>query len=157
MARKIFMILAGLAAVWVIFSAAAAILFMSEEARTEENILIRTESEPIYNLFPDLPETSEIQWCSRSSGGIGLTTTRIYFFAFYDEDVSRELQEMKMENKEDIELHFFPDGVSKDEKWRYVENGWAAFQTGIKDSEKMYTTVYINEAGTILYVEAIGD
>ena len=157
--RKIFTVLLGLfIAVGVLVSAVGVILFAVGRVKRNDNIQIRTETEPIYNHFPDLPKTSVIQWCSRTSDGIGLTTVKLYFFAFYDYDVSNELQEMKIENQgEDIELHFVPDGINKDEKWRCVENAGFAFQTGIKDTEKMYTTVYINDAGTILYVEAIGN
>lgn len=65
---------------------------------------------------------------------------------------------MKIENRsEKIKLHFVPDGIDQDEKWRPVENAGAVFQTGVKDTEKMGTSVFINEAGTILYIEAIGD
>lgn len=35
-----------------------------------EEVQIRTETEPIYNHFPDLPGTSKMQWCSESSKGI---------------------------------------------------------------------------------------
>lgn len=159
MMRKIFKVLLGLfIVVGILFSAAGIILFAVERVKRNDNIQIRTETEPIYNHFPDLPKTSEIQWCSRTSDGIGLTTVKLYFFAFYEYDVSSELQEMEIENLgEDIELYFVPDGMYKDEKWRCVENAGFAFQTGMKDTEKMYTTVYINDTGTILYIEAIGE
>lgn len=66
--------------------------------------------------------------------------------------------EMKIESRsETIELQFVPEGVKEDEKWRHVGNAGFAFQTGIKDNRKMNTTVYINEAGTVLYIEAIGE
>lgn len=157
----VLIILSALLAVGGILS--AAILSAAERAKTQEsiqNIQVRTETEPIYNHFPDLPETAEIQWCSRSSGGIGLTTTTLYFFAFYNRDVSGELQEMKIESQgENIELYFIPDGVNGDEKWRRAESAGNAFplQTGVRESARFYADVYINEAGTILYVEAIGD
>lgn len=157
--RKIFIVLLALiAAVWLLFAVAGALLFAAERAEMKENIQIHTETEPIYNHFPDLPETSEMQWCSKSSEGIGLTTTTVYIFSFYNHDISNELQEMDIKNEsEDIELHFTPDGINEEQKWRRVENAKYAFQTGIKDTSKMYTTVYINDAGTILYIEAIGD
>lgn len=157
--KKIFSILILLAGLF----AAGGILLAVERARTEEsiqNIQIRTDTEPIYNHFPDLPETSEIQWCSQSSGGIGLTTTTLYFFAFYDRDVSGELQEMIIGGQgQDIELHFIPEGISEDEKWRRAESPGNSFplQTGVRESARLYASVYINEAGTIIYVEAIGD
>lgn len=129
-----------------------------EGIRMKESIQVRIETEPIYNHFPDLPETSKIQWCSRSSEGIGLTTTTIYIFAFYDHDISKDLQEMEVRSTdEDIELYFTPDGINKNQKWRYIENAKFAFQTGIKSTQKMNTTIYINDEGTILYIEAIGD
>lgn len=31
------------------------------------------------------------------------------------------------------------------------------FQSGIKDSEKMVTSVYLNETGNVIYMEAVGD
>ena len=140
---------------------AAAVLFIADRAKPEESVQIRTDTQPIYNHFPDLPETSEIQWCSWSSSGIGLTTVKIYIFAFYDHDVSNELQDMEIENQsEDIELYFVPDGVNGDEKWRRVEsieNLPFPLQTGVRESARFTADVYINEAGTILYIEGIGD
>lgn len=149
--RRIFIVLSGLIV-------AGGILFAIEGAGRKEDVPIHTETEPIYNHFPDLPKTSEMQWCSRASGGIGLTTTTVYLFAFYNDDISDELQEMKVKNEsEDIELYFAPAGMNQEQKWRYVENAKSAFQSGIMSTQKMNTTVYINEAGTILYIEAIGD
>ena len=56
---------------------AAGIYIASTVVNTVKPIQVRTDTEPIYNHFPDLPETSEIQWCSKSSEGIGPTTTYI--------------------------------------------------------------------------------
>ena len=119
--------------------------------KTEEPIQVRTDIEPIYNHFPNLPETSEIQWCSKSSDGIGLTTTYIYIFAFYDDDISDELQDMIIKDEnEEIELYFVSDGIDADQNWRHIENAGFAFQKDSKSTQKMWTTVSINEAGTIL-------
>lgn len=137
---------------------AAGIFLASIRIKTEEPIQVRTDTEPIYNHFPDLPETSEIRWCSQSSEGIGLTTVNLYIFTFYDDDISNELQDMKIKDEgEDIELYFVSDGIENKQKWRRVENAGFAFQKEIKDTEKMHTDVYINEAGTMLYIEAVGD
>lgn len=156
--RKIFIVIVACIVLLGLLSAAGAVLFMADRVKPEENLQIRTETEPIYNHFPDLPETSEIQWCSWTSSGIGLTTIKVYIFAFYDHDVSNELQGMEIENQSGkIELYFVPEGINGDEKWRRVENAGIAFQTGIKDTGKMSTVVYINDAGTVLYVEAIGE
>ncbi len=153
--RKIPIILSGVA-VAVLF--AAGVFLVAGGFKMKGNIQIRTDTQPIYNHFPGLPETSEIQWCSRSSDGIGLTTVQIYIFAFYSHDISNELQDMGIENQSrDIELYFDPDGINGDQKWRCIENAKFAFQTDIKDTQKMNTTVYINDSGTILYIEAIGD
>ena len=123
-----------------------------------EDIQIRTETEPIYNHFPDLPVTSEMQWCSESSGGIGLNTVKVYVFAYYDHDITSELQGMKFDDHETVvDLHFVPEGMSREQKWKCAENAPFAFQEDIKDTQKMNTTVYINEQGTILYLEAIGE
>lgn len=156
--RKISIVVIACIVLLGLLSVAGVVLFMADRAKPEESIQIRTETEPIYNHFPDLPETSEIQWCSWTSSGIGLTTVKIYIFAFYDHDVSNELQDMEIESQgEEIELYFVPESINGDEKWRRVENTGTAFQTGIKDMEKMSTVVYINDAGTVLYVEAIGE
>lgn len=137
-----------------------AVLFTAG-VRGKENLYIHTETQPIYNHFPDLPKTPEIQWCSSASDGIGLTTVEIYFFAFYDHDISNELQDVKIENQsKDIELYFIPEGMNEDEKWRLVECPKSApfsLQTGVRESARFYAEVYINEAGTVLYVEGIGD
>ncbi len=156
--KKIFIVLIVLIVLLLLPTVAGIVLFIAERVQPEENTQIRTDTEPIYNHFPDLPETSEIQWCSWSSGGIGLTTVKIYFFAFYDRDIRNELQDMEIVNQsEDMELYFVPEGISGDEKWRCVENAGIAFQAGIKDTHKMSTVVYINDTGTIIYVEAVGD
>ena len=156
--KKIFIVLIVLIVLLSLPTVTGAVLFIAERVHTEESIQIRTETEPIYNHFPDLPETSEIQWCSWSSGGIGLTTVKIYFFAFYDHDVSNELEDMEIVNRsENMEAYFVPGGISGDEKWRRVENARTAFQASIKDTQKMSTVVYINDMGTIIYVEAVGD
>lgn len=148
-------VLSGLLAI------AGAVLFIADRAKPEKSVQIRTDTQPIYNHFPDLPETSEIQWCSLSSSGIGLTTVKIYIFAFYDHDVGNELQDMEIENQsKDIELYFVPDGVNGDEKWRRVEstdNVPFPLQTGVRESARFAADIYINEVGTILYIEGIGD
>ena len=148
-----------LLAAGVIFLVTVVGIFLASIAiNTEEPIQVRTDTEPIYNHFSDLPETSKIQWCSKSSDGIGLTTTYIYIFAFYDEDISNELQDMTIKDEnEDIELYFVPDGMDANQKWKHVEDAGFAFQKDIKSTQKMWTTVSINEAGTILYIEAVGD
>lgn len=133
------------------------VVFCALGAKGRDSVMTSTETEPIYSHFPDLPKTSEIKWCSQSLGGIGLVTTTIYIFAFYDEDISGSLQGMTIDDKTaKIELYYEPEEV-KGQKWRLVENTAFAFQTGIKDTQKMYTNVYLNESGTIVYVEAIGD
>lgn len=151
--RKIAIILLELAA-------AGGVFFTLKAFRIEESVQIRTETEPIYNHFPNLPQTSEIQWCSKSSGGIGLTTTTIYIFAFYDYDISSELQAMEMEieaQNENLKLYFVPNEINMEQKWRHVENANLAFQSSVKITQQMNTTVYINELGTILYIEAISN
>lgn len=126
-------------------------------AKGKDSVMTSTEAGPIYNHFPDLPRASGIEWCSRTSGGIGLSVVRLYFFAFYDHDISGELQDMTVKNEcVDIEWYYAPDDV-KGQKWKPVENAGFAFQGDIETAEKMSTSVYINEAGTILYVEAVGD
>ena len=127
----------------------------------KDTIMTSTETGPIYNHLPDLPETSEIAWCSRSTGGIGLVNHWLYIFAFYDHDISSELssklQEVTVEDAcVDIELYYAPDEV-KGQKWRHFENAQFAFQDDIALTEKMSTQVYINETGTILYVETYWD
>ena len=158
---SVLIVLSGLVAAGGILS--AAVLFAVGRAKPEESIQdiqVRTETEPIYNHFPDLPQTSEIQWYSQSSGGIGLTTTTLYFFAFYDHDISGELRGLDLGDRgEDIELPFVPDGVNEDEKWRRVQSAGNSFplQTDVRESARFYADVYINEAGTVLYVEGVGD
>lgn len=161
----IFAILSLLLAAGGILSAAA--LSAAKKDRMKEssqNIQIRTDTEPIYNHFPDLPEALEIQWCSQSSRGIGLTTTRLYFFAFYDHDVSSELlgaiQEMTIEDQgESRELYFVPENIDENEKWRKIQSPGDVFllQTGVRESARFYVDIYMNDTGTILYVEGVGD
>lgn len=89
-------------------------------AKGKDSVMTSTETGPIYNHFPDLPKTSEIKWCSKSSGGIGLVTTTIYIFAFYDEDISNALQGMTIDDETaEIELYYVPEEV-KGQKWRPV-------------------------------------
>lgn len=128
---------------------------MKEKEPVEKQI--RTDVEPIYHHFPGLPATDNIQWCSRTSDGIGLTTVWIYVFAFYDYDVGAELGGEEILN-EKTDFYFWPeDLVDCNSKWRKLEDIGDAFQAGIKLSEKMDVSVYINEAGNIIYMEAVGD
>ena len=118
---------------------------------------IRTDVEPIYNHFPGLPATDDIQWCSRTSDGIGLTTVWVYVFAIYDYDAGVELGGERIFH-EKTDFYFLPEDLTESSsKWRELKDMGFAFQAGIKDSEKMYASVYINEAGNIIYIEAVGD
>lgn len=74
------------------------------------------------------------------------------------EEVFAELQGMRpVDHKTVVDLHFVPEGISRGQKWKSAEDASFAFQEDIKDTRKMNTTVYINEQGLILYLEAIGD
>ena len=94
--KKICIILLLVAAVGVCF---ALVVLAVLGAKGKESVMVSTETGPIYNHFPDLPKTSEIQWCSRTKGGIGLSMVRLHIFAFYDHDISGELQEMTVKNE----------------------------------------------------------
>ena len=133
------------------------VLFAITQEKVEDEKQVRTDVEPIYHHFPGLPATDDIQWCSRTSDGIGLTTVWIYVFAFYDYDVGAELDGEGILN-EKTDFYFLPENLmGGSSKWRELEDMGLAFQAGIKDSEKMYTSIYINEAGNIIYMEAVGD
>ena len=63
---------------------------------------------------------------------------------------------------EKTDFYFWPeDLVDSNSKWRKLEDkeivSQSGFQSGIKDGEKMVISVYINEAGNIIYIEAVGD
>ena len=155
--KKVLISISGILIILVIGIALIAIT--KEKGQVEKQI--RTDIEPVYNHFPGLPATDDIQWCSRTSGGIGLTTVWIYAFAFYDYDVGAELGGEGI-FKEKTDFYFLPeDLVDSSSKWRELDNAEIAYQTGfqsgIKDSEKMVISVYINEAGNIIYLEAVGD
>ena len=133
------------------------VLFALTKEKEPDEKQIRTDVEPIYNHFPGLPATDDMQWCSRTSDGIGLTTVWVYVFAFYDYDVGAELG-AKGTLSEKTDFYFWPDDlVDSNSKWRKLEDMGDAFQTGIKLSEKMGVSIYINETGNIIYMEAVGD
>ncbi|MCH5344050.1 MAG: hypothetical protein J1E64_08425 [Acetatifactor sp.] len=133
------------------------VLFAITKEKEPDEKQIRTDVEPIYDHFPGLPTTESIQWCSRTSNGIGLTTVWVYAFAFYDYDVGAELGGEGILN-EKTDFYFLPEDLTgSSSMWRELEDMGVAFQAGIKDSEKMYTSVYINEAENIIYMEAVGD
>ena len=135
----------------------AATVMVALSAKGEEAVMTSTETAPIYNHFPDLPETAQIKWCSKSSGGIGLVTTKLYIYAFYDTDLGSQLQDMDFESEAaPIESTYEPDEV-KGQKWRHAGNAPFAFQRGIQDTNRMYTEVYLSESGRIVYIEAIGE
>lgn len=151
--KKVLISIPGILIVLVIVIA----LFAITKGRKPDEKQIRTDVEPIYNHFPGLPATDDIQWCSRTSDGIGLTTVWVYVFAFYDYDVGAELGEEGSLN-EKTDFYFLPEELTESSsKWRKLENMGAVFQAGIRDSEKMYVSVYINDAGNIIYMEAVGD
>lgn len=152
--KKIYKVSAVLAAAGILVLAAFLAVLGAE---AKDTVMTSTKTAPIYNHFPDLPETAQVKWCSKSSGGFGLVTTKLYIYAFYDTDLSSKLQNMDFDSEAaPIEESYAPDEV-KGQKWRHAGNAPFAFQTGIKDTNKMCTEVYLNEAGTILYIEAIGD
>ena len=155
--KKVSISIVGLVVILVI---AIALFAITKEERPDEK-QIRTDVEPIYNHFPGLPATDDIQWCSRTSDGIGLTTVWVYAFAFYDYDVGAALGGTGILN-EKTDFYFWPeDLVDSNSKWRKLEDkeivSQSGFQSGIKDGEKMVISVYINEAGNIIYIEAVGD
>lgn len=129
-------------------------------AKGKDSVMTSTETGPIYNHFPDLPETSKIEWCSRSTGGIGLVNHWLYIFAFYDHDISSELQEMTVGDVcEGLELYYEPDEV-RGQQWRSLgkeQHATYAFQDDIAVTDKLSTQVYINETGTLLYIDAYWD
>ena len=155
--KKIIISILGLLIILVI----GIVLFAITKEKGQDEKQIRTDVEPIYNHFPGLPATDDIQWCSQTSDGIGLTTVWIYVFAFYDYDVGAELGGEGILNYK-TDFYFWPeDLVDSNSKWRKLEDkeivSQSGFQSGIKDSEKMVISVYINEAGNIIYMEAVGD
>lgn len=149
-------VLISILGILIILGTGIALFAITKEKEPDEK-QIRTDIEPIYNHFPGLPATDDIQWCSRTSGGIGLTTVWIYVFAFYDYDVGTELGGEGILN-EKTDFYFLPeDLVDSNSKWRKVEDMGDAFQAGIKLSEIMGVSIYINESGNIIYMEAVGD
>ena len=149
-------VLISILGILIILGTGIALFAIMKEKEPDEK-QIRTDVEPIYNHFPGLPATDDMQWCSRTSSGIGLTTVWIYVFAFYDYDVGAELGGEGVFN-EKTDFYFLPeDLVDSNSKWRKLEDMGDAFQAGIKLSEKMGVSIYINEAGNIIYMEAVGD
>ena len=149
-------VLISILGILIILGTGIALFAITKEKEPDEK-QIRTDVEPIYNHFPGLPVTDDIQWCSRTSDGIGLTTVWIYVFAFYDYDVGTEFGGEGVLN-EKTDFYFLPeDLVDSNLKWRKLEDMGDAFQAGIKLSEKMGVSIYINEAGNIIYMEAVGD
>lgn len=133
----------------------------------KEDYRIRTDTEPIYHHFPDLPRTEDMEWCSTSSGGIGLVTTRLYLYCWYDHDIREELLDLepgqeigqieRTEQTLDV-FYFIPERlIEQPQVWSKLDHGDFAFQTGIKDGEKMNTVIYLSADGTVLYLEAVGD
>jgi len=138
----------------------AFIVFLGGKHMNSKDIQIRTEEEPIYNHFPSLPKAKEIQWCSKSSDGIGLVTTRLYIYAFYKEDVEPLIfSDNKKEVLEtDLSPYFLPENlIGKDITWFKVKDSFFYFQNGIADHNKMATDVYFSKEWNVIYVEAIGD
>lgn len=146
-----------IASILITGAALCAAAIMSKPGEDMEEKQIRTDPEPIYKLFPDLPATDTVRWCSRASGGIGPSTVKLYVFAIYDYDVGAVFpgEEACMEM---TGFYFLPEELSENDlRWRKLENMETAFQSGIKNGERKYTDVYINEAGTVIYMEAVWD
>jgi len=141
---------------------AAVICFVLSGGRHtgQQNIPIRTEEEPIYNHFPSLPEAREIQWCSESSDGMGLVTTRLYIYAFYNEDIEPLIFSDNEKEVLETEIlpYFLPEKlIGKDITWFKVKDSFFYFQNGIADHNKMATDVYFSKEWNVIYVEATGD
>ena len=127
---------------------------------SNEDIQIRTDVEPIYNHFPTLPKTEIIEWCSVSSEGIGLTTTKLYVFAKYDTsaEVDNFLESVTLSNDTSkIDSIFIPDFVEQNETWEEVPNVPFCFQEGVKQTSLINTEVYVNSKNDIIYFYSIFD
>lgn len=124
-----------------------------------KNIQIRLDEEPIYNHFPTLPKAKQLQWCSKSSSGIGLTTVKVYLYAFYIENIEMYFFDEIDNVIVDVEIspYFTPESLKgKDIKWKVIEDAEFFFQEGIPDHQKMGTKVYYSEQFNVIYIEAIG-
>ncbi len=138
-------------------SAVGTMLFIIANEKEKKENVIHTDTAPIYRHFPGLPSTGQIQWCSRTSEGIGLTTVWVYAFLFYDRDISGAFGEAEILGEEP-DFYFSPKHLAQDSAtWRKLDVAVTAFQDGIKEMEKMSVSVYLNEEGNILYLEAVGD
>ena len=59
---------------------------------------------------------------------IGLTTTKIYIFAFYNHDVRDELKDINFRTEcEKIELSVKSDKINTEQKWRSADNAFFCF------------------------------
>lgn len=154
--KKAGIFIKAILAIVALLAVGTMLFIILKDKEPEENV-INTDTAPIYHHFPGLPPTGPIQWCSRTSDGIGLTTVWVYAFLFYDHDISGAFGEAEILDEEP-DFYFWPKHLAQDnDTWRKLDVPVTAFQDGIKEMEKMSVSVYLNEEGNILYLEAVGD
>lgn len=126
---------------------------------SNNNMQIKTDTIPIYNHFPTLPKTDNIEWYSVLSEGIGPTTVKLCVFAHYDSamEIDDFLRNVTLSNNtSDIDFVLVPDTVTKNETWQEILEVPFCFQEGIPDTKLMNTKVYVNSEHTIIFIDAIG-
>lgn len=127
---------------------------------SSNNIQIQTDTTPIYNHFPTLPETKKIEWYSEISDGIGPSTIELYIFASYDtsEKIDSFLQTVTISDEIGTgDFNYSPGIVDENEKWHEILDVPFCFQEGIPKTSLMNTKVYVNNTHTMLFVYAIGE
>lgn len=121
-----------------------------------DNSKIKKDPQPIYNHFPTLPKTDNIEWYSTQSDGIGLVTTRLYVFAKYDnpEEIDKLLAGMSFANVKNMEFGFKSSYLKEDAKWFKLPFD---YQDGIEEHKKMIASAYVSGDNSVIYIEAVSD
>lgn len=126
---------------------------------------ITTDADPIVNRFPGLPENpTAFEWTSRDSDDLGLKTTWLYAYVFYEPGVLEE--SFSALNNADIdeatfadEFYFVPENLSDDNTgWKQIVPASSAdLQEGIDESQQWIIQVFVNYEKNVLYIHAARD
>ena len=126
----------------------------------QEKSELRTDSEPIYDHFPGLPETERVEWRSVTHGGIGPSTVELYIFAFLTDDTAmdaRIAQHSLSEDEVKIDSIFTPKDLDNGITWRQLLDVPFCFQENSPYKDLMHTKIYISNDRKIVFIYAIGE
>lgn len=126
--------------------------------------IIRTDTKPMLDRFPQLPISDNIQWCTTSEvGRIGLDKYDLYLFAFYKpNELQAVLNDISVEFIGQLpdyeEPYFLPEELEEiGEEWSRFNRSGQLFQGGIAVEKQLPAEYYFDLKQGVIYIHASWD